>query len=253
PLVFSLCEHKSYETYKLIILVLKIATGNLKLDWKPIYWMSDYEGGLTKAITKELPNTLLLGCAFHYNQAIYRNIQNKGLQEAYQNIEIVRQILRQLMALAFIPSDQIKILYDDVIRPQLSNVPTRPASLRNNLRSFFKYYESFWLTMIDKFCVFDQTTRTNNGLEGYNNKMNTQLSAHPHLYRLVIWFEKEELLVQQLVMKVISDVPVHKRKQRPITILINDSLQSLWTSYKAETLTATALLLESSKWIAKKV
>ncbi|CAF4621125.1 unnamed protein product [Rotaria magnacalcarata] len=83
--------------------------------------------------------------------------------------------------------------------------------------------------------------------------MNTQLSAHPHLYRLVIWFEKEELLVQQLVMKVISDVPAHKRKQRPITILINDSLQSLWTIYKAETLTATALLLESSKWIAKKV
>jgi len=83
--------------------------------------------------------------------------------------------------------------------------------------------------------------------------MNIQLTAHPHLYRLIIWFEKEELLVQQLVMKVVSDVSVHKRKRAPITVLINDSLQSLWDSYNAGTITPTELLFESSKWIAKKV
>jgi hypothetical protein len=66
-------------------------------------------------------------------------------------------------------------------------------------------------------------------------------------------FEKEELLVQQLVMKVITDVPVHKRKPTPITVLINDSLQSLWNRYNAGTLTPKALLLESSKWIAKQL
>ncbi len=82
--------------------------------------------------------------------------------------------------------------------------------------------------------------------------MNVQLTTHPHLYRLITWFEKEELLVQQLVMKVISDVPVHKRKRAPITVLIDDSLQSLWESYKAGTLTSKALLSESSKWIARK-
>lgn len=53
-LVFCLCEHKNYETYELIIRVLKIAVGNLKLDLKPIYWMSDYESGLTKAIKTEV-------------------------------------------------------------------------------------------------------------------------------------------------------------------------------------------------------
>ncbi|CAF4354838.1 unnamed protein product, partial [Rotaria sordida] len=76
--------------------------------------------------------------------------------------------------------------------------------------------------------------------------MNVQLTAHPHLYRLITWFEKEELFVQQLAMKVILDVPVHKRKHAPITVLIDNSLQSLWNSYKAGTLTPKALLLESS-------
>lgn len=113
-----------------------------------------------------MPNIHLLGCAFHYNQAIYRNIQGKGLQDAYQNVEVIRQILRQIMALAFLPNDQIKTVYFDVIKPQLSHVPSKPAALRLNLRGFFKYYESKWLTNIHHFCVFNQSTRTNNALEG---------------------------------------------------------------------------------------
>lgn len=114
----------------------------------------------------QLPNTKLLGCAFHFSQAIYRNIQGKGLQDAYQNMEVVRQLLRQIMALAFVPSDQIIPVYYDVIKPQINNVPAKPASLRHNLRDFFKYFESYWLKRINQFCVFGQTTRTNNGLEG---------------------------------------------------------------------------------------
>ncbi|CAF3894068.1 unnamed protein product, partial [Rotaria sp. Silwood1] len=69
------------------------------------------------------------------------------------------------MALAYIPNDQIKTAYYDFIKPQLNNVPTTPASLRHNMRDFFKYFESYWLRRIKQFCVFDHSTRTNNGLE----------------------------------------------------------------------------------------
>jgi hypothetical protein len=83
--------------------------------------------------------------------------------------------------------------------------------------------------------------------------MAAQLCAHPHLYKLIIWFEKEELLVQQLFEKLRSAIPVHKRKQADKTILINEALQSLWDSYKKGKLNVTKLLSESSKWVAKKV
>ena len=83
--------------------------------------------------------------------------------------------------------------------------------------------------------------------------MSAQLTAHPHLYHLIVWFEKEELLVQQLVMKVTSNVPVHNRKRAPITILIEDSLQSLWYNYNAGTISLKELLFSSSKWISRKV
>lgn len=83
--------------------------------------------------------------------------------------------------------------------------------------------------------------------------MNAQLVAHPHLYRLIIWFEKEEVLIQQIAMKATSGAPVYKRKQAARTIRINESLQSLWDAYNSGKICAKQLLLESSKWVAKKI
>ena len=82
--------------------------------------------------------------------------------------------------------------------------------------------------------------------------MSAQLSAQPHLYRLILWFEKEELLIQQLVTKVTAKIPVYKRKQAAITIQINNSLETLWQSYKNGAISSKELLLESTKWVARK-
>ncbi|CAF1049115.1 unnamed protein product [Adineta steineri] len=161
PTVFCLCEKKNYETYQLILQVLKISITNLQLDFTPGYWISDYEDAL-------LPGTEVQGCTFHYSQALYRNIQKKGLQEAYQEVEIVRQVLRQIMALGFLPAHEIKKAYEDIIKPQLKDVPAQPVSLRQNLREFFRYFEKEWLKKVHEFCVFDQSVRTNNALEGIN-------------------------------------------------------------------------------------
>ncbi|CAF4412234.1 unnamed protein product, partial [Adineta steineri] len=41
------------------------------------------------------------------------------------------------MALGFLPAHEIKKAYEDIIKPQLKDVPSRPVSLRHNLREFF--------------------------------------------------------------------------------------------------------------------
>ncbi|CAF3926028.1 unnamed protein product, partial [Rotaria sordida] len=88
PTVFCLCEKKNYETYQLILQVLKISIGNLKLDFTPRYWISDYEDALVKAIKQEI------------------------------------------MALGFLPAHEIKKAYQDIIKPQIKDVPTQPVALR---------------------------------------------------------------------------------------------------------------------------
>ncbi|CAF3828831.1 unnamed protein product [Rotaria sp. Silwood1] len=70
------------------------------------------------------------------------------------------------MALGFLPAHEIKKAYQDIIKPQMKDVPATPVALRHNLREFFRYFEQEWLKKIHQFCVFDQSIRTNNALEG---------------------------------------------------------------------------------------
>ncbi|CAF5095207.1 unnamed protein product, partial [Rotaria sp. Silwood1] len=57
---------------------------------------------------------------------------------------------------------------------------------------------------------------------------------------------------RQLVTKVNANVPVHRGKRAAVTIVINDSLQLLWNDYKGGAVSLKELLLESSKWGARK-
>ena len=83
--------------------------------------------------------------------------------------------------------------------------------------------------------------------------MSAQLNSHPHLYNLICWFEKEELLVRELSVKIGADIPVHRRKRAPMTVLRDHALEILWSDYSAGKIQLQELLVQSTKWIASKV
>lgn len=57
------------------------------------------------ACRKVYPETLLGGCYFHLGQSLYREIQNEGLQIAYNdpNDDSIRQQCHMILSLAFVP------------------------------------------------------------------------------------------------------------------------------------------------------
>ncbi len=63
----------------------------------------------------------------------------------------MRQILRQIMALGFLPAHEIKKAYQDIVKPQMKDVPATPVALRHNLREFFRYFEKEWLKKFANF------------------------------------------------------------------------------------------------------
>ncbi|CAF1009900.1 unnamed protein product, partial [Didymodactylos carnosus] len=55
----------------------------------------DFETGLVPAVQDEFPLPSMKGCNFHFNQALYRNLQNLGLQQEYVDDKAVRKYYRK--------------------------------------------------------------------------------------------------------------------------------------------------------------
>jgi len=46
-------------------------------------FMSDFEAATWKALGQVFPDTVIKGCMFHFTQAIWRHVQQYGLQQAH--------------------------------------------------------------------------------------------------------------------------------------------------------------------------
>jgi hypothetical protein len=104
------------------------------------------------------------GCFFHYNQAIYRRIQQLGLTVAYSEDEHIRSVCRQLMALPLLPLDQVEHAFYN-LRASLD------ASVKKQLRQLFLYFDNYWMTgvSLEIWNVHGHQYRTNNVCEGMSS------------------------------------------------------------------------------------
>ena len=51
---------------------------------------------------------------FHFSQSIYRRVQGAGLSSTYLEGVRIRSKIRQLMALALVPKENVCLLFDDL-------------------------------------------------------------------------------------------------------------------------------------------
>ena len=106
--------------------------------FSPSVLMSDFESGTIPVIKSEVrkkhqsntsnlilqfPSSKHHGCLFHFTQALYRQIQQLGLQQEYLNNEAVRTSCKTLMTLSVMPKEvvidsyhQIKNRYESIAR-----------------------------------------------------------------------------------------------------------------------------------------
>ncbi|CAF2142131.1 unnamed protein product [Rotaria magnacalcarata] len=108
PCVFGLLPDRKKSTYQQLFQELKDVAVSMNRIWKSDRIISDFETSLIPAIFAEFPQTLHKGCYFHHIQSIYRRIQNLGLATVYSEDEEIRTCCRKLMALAFLPLDEVE-------------------------------------------------------------------------------------------------------------------------------------------------
>ncbi|CAG2211533.1 unnamed protein product [Mytilus edulis] len=235
PLVFCFMSGKSQEDYYQVLRAIdRRLPEHLKLQGMVV----DFEAGLWQALRQRFPGTPIQGCAFHWAQAVFRKIQENGLQSAYNKKDAVYTYLRQVMALPFLPPEHIP----DTFR-QLDEKADHPG-----VQKVMDYIYKTWIRNsvfdIDYWCVFMSSIRTNNDVEGWHNSVNTRVCTRGPVpfYSLVTELFKEASDIP-LQLKLVSEGKL-QRYQRKQSRQTQGRLFALWDEYCNNSISASRLLKE---------
>ncbi|CAF4388334.1 unnamed protein product, partial [Rotaria sp. Silwood2] len=115
PCVIGLLTGKTSSIYERMFDELTFDANRLNMFFEPERITSDFEKSLIKAVSNKFSSTYHSGCYFHFSQCIYRKIQSLGLSTLYRDDEDVRSTCRQLMALPFLPMEEIEFAFEELM------------------------------------------------------------------------------------------------------------------------------------------
>lgn len=80
--------------------------------WSPKAFQTDFEQAVISAIKDIFPNVPVLGCYFHFTQAIWRNAKKAGLEALYNNRDFyVYGMIRKVSAMPLLKKTDIEEAY----------------------------------------------------------------------------------------------------------------------------------------------
>lgn len=158
PRVYVLMALRTQQHYVNLFRWLRDRAANMNLVFQPAHCHSDFETGLLAALHHEFPGARHHGCYFHFTQAIWRNVQQLGLANLYHENGAHRALIRQLMALAFLPVAIVRNSFELLYAQQPDQ----------QLEPLFQYFNAQWLEKVQPIAwnVYGVDIRTNNHVEG---------------------------------------------------------------------------------------
>lgn len=140
PLVYVLLSNKRQQTYDELFKELL----ELETNINPTDVTIDFEKAAINAIKDNFPLADIHGCHFHFSQNIWRHIQSIGLQKRYNEDEDFALQLRLLIALAFVPEDDVTKAYDELISTEFY------ASNDDQIEKLLDYVQLTYIRAFDR-------------------------------------------------------------------------------------------------------
>ena len=234
PLVYCLLPNKTRTTYDEVLNILLRLQPNLN----PITVMTDYEQGMQAAFQYRFPNVQLRGCLFHFNQCIYRSIQDNGYKRVYDTDSEFALTMRFLSALAFVPTPDVVHTFEYL--QSINHFPDYVSDV-------VEYFEDNWIGQprrrtrkqplhpIALWNQYDATLeglpRTNNAVEGWHRGFDALTTRYHHsLWEVIENFKREQALTETTLEQDCSGGLPPPKKRRIITA--QDRLVSVVLQYE---------------------
>lgn len=169
-----------------------------------------FEEAAIRSLKNVFPSVQILGCNYHFNQCVWRKIQELGMIHDYTNKEEVRLHVRICAALAYVP-------VTDVENGWLCIMEDSPNH-HQQLQKFQDYLVDQWIQnsniTVDMWNCYEQRHRTNNAVEGWNHRLNSILKKpHPTLFALIKCLKTEAEYSNFLYDKINLNIEGKRRKR----------------------------------------
>lgn len=238
PCVYCLMPNRTTATYTRLLDALKALSPGLA----PRTIMSDYERSSINAFEDAFPLAEQKGCFFHFAQAVFRHIQQlPDLYHMYSTDSDFNLHMRQFIALAFFPPEDVLCTYDLMVEEEFF--------VRNEvlLAEFVVYFEKTWLGLWNRRrtarnaplfaiplwncyqSILDDLPKTNNSCEGFHNGFASLLGAsNPTIYKLINGLQDQQSLLELKIQQLLANsLPPQKRQYKESA----ESLKQIVSSY----------------------
>lgn len=208
PFVYALLPSKASEMYKEVLRSVRDAVAQFNVSQcNPQRILTDFELSIINACREVYPQVLVTGCFFHLGQALYRRVQEEGLQVAYNDPDdrSLKLYTHMLLSLAFVPVTDVEIAFDelqatcpDEMRPVMeyfekTYVRGKAAARRGRSQRASippRYPPELWNQYN---AAINKLHRSNNCSEGWHNRFRLVVGRdHPDLYSCIVEFQKEQ-------------------------------------------------------------
>jgi hypothetical protein len=247
PLLYVLMSGREQADYVAVLQYLKsLFDPNVEPALEEV--VMDFETAVKRAFEDVFPQAKAFGCAFHWTKCVYGMLKTLGLSIAYRSDEKVKEIVRELLSLPFIPFQEIRACFN-VLKARADKLKSHMEELNEkrleenleplsvtDLTPFFDYVEKQWINNRiwppETWSVFFQDIRTNNDVEGWHYRLNLSAPKKGDLnfYLLV------ELLFKEANMNIVNKKLIHQGKEvrshNKVYERTNDKIQAIWKKYQ---------------------
>lgn len=192
------------------------------------------------------------GCNFHLVKAFWAKVQEFGLSKFYNMVDDphgVKRWVKRIMALAFLPADQIRQAYMYLVsmRPYHEEIHAHPvgwlpvdadkAAIVTGMKPFCQYLWSTWMKdgsryVHESWSVFGMNdNRTNNKIEGYHMGIQSSFKTNntPNLWVFGQFLMDEDSMTDIKVAQVLGGKKI--TSQKPKYRVLNARLAELKARY----------------------